>query len=114
MNPKEKSSAIGKRLRLAREQKGLSQQEVATELDLHRPTITEMEAGRRNVRPEEFEALAKLFEVPLTWLMCADTEEADDRRDRRDMVAIQLQKLTTDELDVVLGILTTLRQQRGG
>jgi len=107
-----KTIAIGKRLRLAREQKGLSQAEVASAIDLHRPTISEMEAGRRKVSMEEFEVLAKLYDVPMTWLSCADTDEADERRDRRDMAALILAKLTTDELDLVLNVLAQIRQQK--
>ena len=43
-NPK--SSGIGGRLRMAREMAGLSQSQVAKMLSLHRPSISEMEAGR--------------------------------------------------------------------
>ena len=40
---------IGGRLRMARETAGLSQGQVAKRLKMHRPTISEIEAGRRRV-----------------------------------------------------------------
>ena len=40
-------SSVAERLRLAREQAGLSQGQVAKLLDLHRPTISEIEVTRR-------------------------------------------------------------------
>jgi DNA-binding XRE family transcriptional regulator len=52
-NADEKNRAIGERLRMAREQAGLSQGQVAKKLNLHRPSVTETEAGRRKASPQE-------------------------------------------------------------
>lgn len=49
---------ISERLRWAREQAGLSQGQVAQRLSVHRPTISQIEAGERNVRIEEMQQLA--------------------------------------------------------
>ena len=43
---------IAHRLRMAREMAGLSQGQVAKELGWHRPTVSEIEAGRRRVSAE--------------------------------------------------------------
>ncbi len=51
---------LAMRLRWAREQAGLSQGQVAQRLDVHRPTISQIEAGERNVRIDELERLAAL------------------------------------------------------
>ena len=59
---------IANRIRTAREMAGLSQGQAAKHLGLHRPTISEIEAGRRNVRSEELLAFSKLYGVELSWL----------------------------------------------
>ena len=43
---KDKKSTIAARIRAAREAAGLSQGQVARKLKMHRPTISEIEAGR--------------------------------------------------------------------
>ncbi|HEX7120683.1 MAG TPA: XRE family transcriptional regulator [Longimicrobiales bacterium] len=52
---------IAARLREARESIGFTQAEVARELGVHRPTISEIEAGRRAVTSEELYRLAQLY-----------------------------------------------------
>ena len=49
MSPKSKTQAIAERLKLAREFSGLSQGQVAKLLNLHRPSISEIEADRKSV-----------------------------------------------------------------
>lgn len=73
-----KSVDIGKRLRLAREQAGLSQSQVAKLLGVHRPTISEMEAGRRKVTAEELSELARVYDVRMEWLVVADEENVKE------------------------------------
>ena len=51
--PTEERLEIAGRLRLARETAGLSQGQAAKRLGLHRPTVSEIEAGRRRVTAEE-------------------------------------------------------------
>lgn len=59
------------RLRAAREESGLTQKCVADRLGLHRPAISEMEAGRRKVTSEELVIMAQLYGVSVSWLACA-------------------------------------------
>ena len=56
---------LAKRLRIARKQAGLSQGQVAQMLNLHRPTISEMEAGRRKVSAEELNQLSQIYDVDI-------------------------------------------------
>jgi transcriptional regulator with XRE-family HTH domain len=63
---------IATRLRDSRELAGLSQGQAAKKLGLHRPTISEIEAGRRNVRPEELVEFSKLYGVELNWITTGD------------------------------------------
>lgn len=106
----DKSEAIGKRLKLAREQAGLSQSQVAKMLDVHRPTISEMEAGRRKLSADELAQLSRIYDVRMTWLACADEDDVDERRDRIEIAARKLSKMSSDELDELLNLLSTLRQ----
>lgn len=59
---------IANRLRTAREMAGLSQGQAAKRLGMHRPTISEIEAGRRNVKFDEFSAFSKLYGVEISWI----------------------------------------------
>ena len=52
---------LGRRLRVAREARGLSQQAVADALGLPRTAITQMEAGNRSVSTLELAKLAELY-----------------------------------------------------
>jgi transcriptional regulator with XRE-family HTH domain len=61
-------SDVAGRLRGAREQAGLSQGQAAKALDMHRPTISECEAGRRKVSAEELIRFAQLYRVTAAWL----------------------------------------------
>ena len=53
MSEEAQRNAIAERLKLARDQAGLSQGQVAKKLGWHRPTVSEIEAGRRRVAADE-------------------------------------------------------------
>ena len=103
-NPK--SSGIGGRLRVAREMAGLSQAQVAKMLSLHRPSISEMEAGRRKVSSEELAKLSDIYDVSISWL----TKTEDTLEDERvKLAARELSKLKTKDFERVLNLLKALR-----
>jgi transcriptional regulator with XRE-family HTH domain len=60
---------LARRLRAAREKRGLTQTTVAKALGLHRPAISEIEAGRRSVDSEELSELSLLYGVSLSDLL---------------------------------------------
>jgi transcriptional regulator with XRE-family HTH domain len=97
------------RLRAAREQAGLSQGQAARLLDMHRPTISEIEAGRRRVQAAELQLFAKLYKVSVSWLTseAADDETVDPRVE---LAARELSKLKQDDLDRVLRLLSSMRE----
>ena len=70
-------SSIASRLRLARENAGLSQGQAAKLLSMHRPTISEIEAGRRRVSVEELTLFARIYDVSIPWLSGTDEEDDD-------------------------------------
>jgi len=107
---KASKEAIAKRLRSAREQAGLSQGQVARLLGLHRPSVSESEAGRRNVTAEELVKLADLYGVSVSWLACAEDESAGLGAAKLKLAARELQKLKPADVDRLLSLLAALRR----
>lgn len=67
---------LAQRLRLARTNVGLSQDEVAVELDVARPTVSQIEAGKRSVSSIELAQLASLYRRPMASFFDEGFEEA--------------------------------------
>ena len=106
----QKKAAIASRSALARKQAGLSQGQVAKILGLHRPSITEAEAGRRNISATEIAKLAEIYGVGVAWLACSDSDFPDEGRDRIQLAARELAKLKKHDLDKVLDLLSALKK----
>lgn len=107
----EMRAAIASRLKCAREQARLTQAEVASALGLHRPAVSQIEAGRRSVSAEELAILAKLYAVNVSWLL--DIREPDPDRDRVELAAQVLSKLPQEELERLLTALRGSGTRRG-
>ena len=104
-------SDLSERLRFAREQAGLSQAQVAKMMDAHRPTISEIEAGRRRVTAEEMTEFARIYDVSVSWLSGSDKDD-DTTDDRVRLAARELAKLKPVDLDRILRLLATMRQSK--
>ena len=102
---------IAQRLRTARDAAGLSQGQVAKLLNFHRPTISEIEAGRRKVSGEELTQFATLYGVSVEWLTSA-TGEPDPSEDRILLAARELSKMKDQDLDHLLSLLNMLRKPK--
>lgn len=70
VDPKE----IGRRVRIARETLGLTQEEAAAALGVKRTTVTQMELGNRNITATELVQMAKLFRRSVEWLVGQEEE----------------------------------------
>jgi transcriptional regulator with XRE-family HTH domain len=105
--------AIGERLRWAREQSGLTQGQVARMLNYHRPTISQIEAGQRVVRPDEIPRFASLYGVQETWIIHGDGSLAANRDARVEIAARELAKLRQEDLDTILKVIKVMRSNRG-
>lgn len=103
------NGSISSRLKLAREMAGLTQGQVAKLLQLHRPTISEMEAGRRKVAADELRQLSDIYDVSIAWMMGMDEEDSIDADDRVKLAARELAKFRDEDLDRILQLLRTLR-----
>ena len=110
-NLDENRKIIASRLRTAREMAGLSQAQVAKMLGLHRPSVSEMEAGRRRVSADELLKLTEIYYVDMEWL--AGSEEISKHDERIHFAARQLAKLKADDLDKVMHLLSALRPKKG-
>jgi transcriptional regulator with XRE-family HTH domain len=102
---------IAIRLRAARESAGLSQGQVAKLLDYHRPTISEIEAGRRKVSGEELTKFASLYSVTVEWLTNV-VVGADAAEDRIMLAARELSKMKDQDLDRLMSLLHMIRTRK--
>lgn len=108
-NPNSKQKAIASRIAIARNQAGLSQGQVAKLMNLHRPSISEAEAGRRKVSAEELTTMARLYGVSVSWLACEGTDVPNPHDDRIQLAARELAKLKRQDFEKVMALLTAIR-----
>jgi transcriptional regulator with XRE-family HTH domain len=104
-----KREVIAERLKEARKLAGVSQGYVAKVLGLHRPSITEMEAGNRRVSADELARLAEIYDVSVAWLLGEAPETIDAQDPRLELAARELTKLKPDDLDRLLKLLAAMR-----
>lgn len=109
MSEADKKAIIASRIREARKMAGLSQARVAELLNMHRPSISEIEAGNRSVTAEEITKLAKIFEVSPSWLLGEGSDKADIHDSKLQLAARELQKLKPADLDRLLRLLASMR-----
>lgn len=96
---------IAKRLKEARIQSGLLQEQAAKLLSIQRPTISEIEAGRRKVSAEEIIQFADLYKVNSSWLLLKDNDEIDPKLM---FAARELEKYKQEDINKLLDILKIL------
>lgn len=107
----QKRQIIASRIREARRLAGLSQGQVAKMLGLQRPSVSEIEAGNRTVAAEELSKLAEIFDVSVAWLLGEGADRLDAQGDRLQLAARELQKLKPKDLNRLLSILASMRDQ---
>lgn len=71
------ANMIGERLRIARNDARLNQEDAAKFLSVSRPTIIAIEKGQRKVKQDELDQLAQLYKVPLNRLLAQDAVQLD-------------------------------------
>jgi len=109
MTPKEQKSDIPARLREARKLAGLSQGQVAKILSMHRPTITEIEAGNRRISADEIKSFAEIYEVSSAWLLGEVNETLETNDPRIQLAARELAKIKPDDLEKLLRLISSMR-----
>lgn len=71
------ASEVGRRLRLARDNAGLTQQEATDEIGVARTTLVAIEKGTRRIRIDEAQRLAKLYGVSVNALFRQEAVHVD-------------------------------------
>ena len=104
-----KRAQLPERLKEARKLAGLSQGHVAKLLGLHRPSVSEMEAGNRRVSADELARLAEIYDVGVAWLLGEGPETLDAQDPRLQLAARELTKLKPDDLERLLKLLAAMR-----
>jgi transcriptional regulator with XRE-family HTH domain len=89
---------------------GLSQGQLAKLLKVHRPTISEIEAGNRSVSAEELGRLSELLDVSVTWIVGESPEKIDVEDPRVQLAARELGKLKPEDLDRLLKLLAAIKE----
>ena len=100
---------IAERLKAARQLAGLSQGHVAKILGLHRPSISEIEAGNRRVSADELARFAETYDVAVDWLLGTAPETLDPQDPRLELAARELAKLKPNDLARLLRLLAAMR-----
>ena len=104
-----KRHQIAERLKEARRLAGISQGHVAKMLGLHRPSISEMEAGNRRTSADELVRLAQIYDVSVVWLLGEAPEMIDAQDPRLELAARELAKLKPEDLERLLKLLAAMR-----
>ena len=112
MDTHEKRLAITARLKVAREQAGLTQAQVARILGLHRPSVSEMEAGRRSIAADELATLAETYGVSVNWLLEGDAGTVNHIR--YEMAARRLSNMREEDIDQLMQLLASLKCKEAG
>ena len=101
---------LGGRLRTARELAGLSQGQTAKLLNMHRPTISEIEAGRRNVKAEELSIFAKLYGVQIDWLT---DEKYEEKNVNKEILAAarELSSMKEEDLEILISTIRMIKSK---
>lgn len=110
MSETELRKIIGQRLNIARKQAGLSQLQASKLLNIPRPSISEIEAGRRKVSAEELIKFTEIYHVDLNWLGGQGTNN-NLLSDEIQLAARNLKKLKSEDLEKVIEFLQTIKPQ---
>lgn len=107
-NPATEREKIAARIKQARVLAGLSQAQAAEKLNLQRPAISEIEAGKRKVSAEEIIQLAELYKVDTSWLLLRDEETESHMSEHLKFAARELSKLSQEDVKKLLDVLKIL------
>jgi transcriptional regulator with XRE-family HTH domain len=109
MTEETRENLIAARLKEARRLAGLSQGQVAKMLGIHRPTISEIEAGNRRVSATEIVSLAEIYDVSFSYLMGEGPSELSPSDPRLQLAARELSKLSPEALQSLMRALAVFR-----
>src|SRR6476661_3011484 len=92
---------LGKKIRLLRHQKGLSQEDVAKQLDISIPAFSKIETGITDINLSRLEQIATLFEMSVVQLLTYnDTEQQEKYTSELETLTKKLQERESDVIDL--------------
>src|ERR1700712_3311678 len=91
---------LGRKIRLLRQQKGWSQEEVAKKLDISIPAFSKIETGITDVNLSRLEQVASLFGLSVVGLLDLD-EQGEIQQSAVNLAAVN-QKLMEREAEIIL------------
>jgi len=100
---------IASRLREARALAGLSQGQAAKKMGMHRPTVSEIEAGNRNVNATELARFAEIYDVDFVWLSGVGSDQLEPDDERLQLAFRELKKIKAEDLERLMRVLAALR-----
>ena len=107
--------AIGERIKEARQERGLSQEELAQIINSTKSAISRYESGKRQPRIEQLKSIASALDVDVNWLMNGYTLEQRDQvwkeKVSRRFEEAKKKKKGKDRLNVAFDSLNTSGQQ---
>lgn len=103
---------IAERLRLARELAGLSQVQAGKMLGVSRPTISEIEAARRNVTGAELVQFSEIYDVETSWLLSSNETDEDFVESRIQLAARELSKMSQSEREKLFKLISSMKRSR--
>ncbi|TSE03214.1 helix-turn-helix transcriptional regulator [Mesorhizobium intechi] len=110
MSELDKELIIAARIKEARRLSGLSQGQVAKMLEMHRPTISEIEAGNRRVSAGELMRFAEIFDVSVAYLAGESPDKINPSDPKLQLAARELSKLSPDALNSLMRALAVFRK----
>lgn len=105
---------IAARLKEARALAGLSQAQAAKVLNIHRPSMSEIEAGRRRVSAEELRLLCDAYDVDTAWVLGTSVEKIETTDPRVQLAARELAKVSPEDLERLLRMLAAMKKDNSG
>ena len=105
MGKKQFNERLGANLRRARELANISQLEAGAIVGVHRPTVSEIEAGKRKATAEELAGFAKAYGTTAGWLLSEETSR-DPAIERAARLLLDLKK---EDLSFVLRLIRLLK-----
>ena len=88
---------IGIRLKEARNNVGMYQEDAARSMEMSRPTLSAIEAGKRAVTAEEIKDFAGLYHVTTNWLLFGADQEEENLMQRLGAYYQLFMKLSSQE-----------------
>jgi transcriptional regulator with XRE-family HTH domain len=81
-------------------------------MGLHRPTISEIEAGRRRVSADEIAQFAEIYGVGTDWILSERDSATSPDDDKILLAARQLSRMKDDDLDRLMKLIHMLKKPK--